>query len=281
MSLPGGPLTGIVTAVPGVISELRRASADVRPLILSGAPSLAAELRRAIAAGGADTLVGGVGILDLDRAEVAEGAAIVYVVRRAATPGDEHALRRADRSGLPVLCVVVDPVAGEAPILPYALATDVIRTPEIGQPTVDAIARRLVVRAPEQAWALAGELPALRAGVVEALARRSARRNAILSAATFAPGPDFPAVTLDQLRLALRLMGARGMKTEGPALLVGAVGAVATGLAGRALARRLRRELPFPAALVQAAVAYAGTRAVAEAMRRLPEPRTGPGSASR
>jgi uncharacterized protein (DUF697 family) len=212
-----------------------------------------------------------VGILDLDRPEVADGAAVIYLVRHAATPGDEHALRRADRSGIPLLCVVVGAGEGHAPILPYVLATDVIRTHGIDRPAIDAVARRLALRAPEQAWALAGRLPALRPGVMEQLVRRSARRNAILSAATFAPGPDFPALTLGQLRLALRLMAARGMRTEGPALLAGLAGAVAAGLAGRALARTLRRNLPVPGAFVQAAVAYAGTRAVAEAVQRLPE----------
>lgn len=279
MTLAGSPLTGVATAVPGVLSELRRESAAVRPLVLSGAPSLTAELRSALSEGGDPDLVGSVGILDLDRPEVRDGAAVVYLVRQAATPGDEHALRRADRSGIPLLCVIVGGSERDVPILPYVLATDVIRTNELDRPAIDAIARRLAVRAPEHAWAIAGRLPALRRGVMEQLVSRAARRNAILSASSFAPGPDFPALTLGQLRLALRLMAARGMKTEGPALVAGLAGALAAGLAGRTLARRLRHRLPIPTPLIQAAVAYAGTRAVAEAVQRLPEQRATPGAA--
>lgn len=268
-----GSIASVVAAIPGVAAELRRSAARVGPLVLSGAPSLVIELRLALTEGGAPELVGCVGILDLDRPEISDGAAVVYAIRNGPTPADERALRRADRAGIPLLCLIVSPGAddGGGTILPYVLATDVVRAAAVDQAAIDRLAQRLAARAPEQAWALAAELPALRRGVTSALAERSALRSAIVAGATFVPGPDLPAVTVAQIRLVLRLLGARGMRTEGPALAFGVAGALATGLVGRALARSLRRRLPVPPAVVQAAVAYAGTKAIATAVERLPE----------
>ena len=55
---------------------------------------------------------------------------------------------------------------------------------------------------------LAARLPALRRGVADALIARVARQNAAIAAAVFIPGVDFPVLTLNQLRLVLRI--ARG-----------------------------------------------------------------------
>jgi uncharacterized protein (DUF697 family) len=148
------------------------------------------------------------------------------------------------------------------------LATDVIRAPAIAPETIGAVARRVAVRAPEAAWALAARLPPLRDGVSQALVRRYALRNAVVSAATFVPGPDLPALAANEIRMALRLATARGSDSAAMPVVAFAA-AVGGGLALRGLARRLSALMPLPAWAIQAAVAYAGTRALGEAVGML------------
>lgn len=258
-------VTRLATALPGLVAEVRRGRAAAQPIVVSGPPSASAELRRLLTEDGDESLVGAVGILDLDRPELAHAAVIVYLIRRAATPADEAALRRADRQGRPLLCLVMTDEAGRGPVLPYVRATDVIRVPALGRPAIRALATRITARVPEQAWVLAEALPALEPGVARALVERSARRTAVRAAVAGGRRPAMPELTTGQLRLVLRLAAARGVEPEGATAAVGLVGAVATGLLGRALARRLRTALPLPGWAVDAAVAYAGTRAVGRA----------------
>ncbi len=256
-------LVRLAAALPSALAEARRGSEGAAPLVVSGPPSAAAELRRRLCEGGDASLVGTVGILDLERPEIAHGSAIVYLIRREPTPADEHALRRADRTGLPLLCLLLGADPADRRILPYVRATDVVRRPDVDDGAVAGLARRLAVRAPEEAWALAARLPALRSAVSRELVHGTARRNAALAAATFVPGSDLPLLSLAQLRMVLRITVAGGGAPEA-AVPLGVAGAAAAGLAGRSLSRLLRRALP--AALVNAAVAYAGTLAVGEAV---------------
>ncbi len=264
-------ITAVGRAVPGVVSEHRRAESGVRPLIVSGPPPLAAELRAALTEGGDETLVGTVGILDLGRPEIALGAAFVYVIRHAATPGDERALRRAERAGLPLVALVLRPEDGIAPILPYVLATDVVTAETIDGAAVARLASRIAARAPDQAWVLAHELPVLRRAAERRLVNGAARSHAFLAAAPPLLEPSIVPLTLGELRMLMRLLVAHGDdRPAGPALFGAVAACLGTGLACRALARRLRRRAPLPASVVDAAVAYGGTRALAALATRLP-----------
>ena len=219
------------------------------------------ELRARLSEGGDAALVQQVGILDLERPELAGAAGIVYLIRGVATPADEHALRRAERLRLPILCLVLTDGSRDGGVLPYVPATDVLRTRALDAAAVRWIGRRLTARAPEAAWALASGLPALREGVRRSLIERYARGNALIAAATFVPGQDFPTLTLNELRMTLRLAAAAGAeprRAQGLAIATSLGG----GLALRAVARRLGAMRPLPRWAVQAAVAYAGTRAI-------------------
>lgn len=261
---PEPALVRVVTAAPRLTSDVRGLAGDPRPLLVSGPPSTAVELRARLAEDGDPDLVRRVGILDLERPELAGSSGLVYAIKGGATPADEHALRRADRQRIPIVCVILSDRPPDGRVLPYVLATDVVRTPAIDRAALDAIASRLAARAPEAAWVLAARLPALRPAVSRALVERYARRNAGLGAATFVPGPDLPALTLNELRLALRLAAMEGRDPQA-VQAVALAASVATGLTLRTVARSLTRLLPLPAWAIQAAVAYAGTRALGAA----------------
>jgi uncharacterized protein (DUF697 family) len=264
---PSSAVAKVVTASPGLAGEVRGLADRALPLLVSGAPSNAAELRRRVTEGGDPELVRQVGILDLEREQPGESTALLYVVRDELAPADEHALRSADHRRLPIICVVLSDHPGSR-VLPYVLATDVLRTAALDDAAVDWIARRLVARASEAAWALASRLPAIREPVTQALSRQFSQRNALAAATTLAPGQGFPLLTLNQIRMTLRIAAVSGMEPrKAQALAVGA--ALGGGLALRAVSRRLSAALPLPSFAVRAAVAYAGTRAMGMAATAL------------
>jgi uncharacterized protein (DUF697 family) len=78
------------------------------------------------------------------------------------------------------------------------------------------------------------------------------------------PGADLPLLTLNQIRLVLRIALAHGEEIDGSRVpeLLGVVGA---GFGLRTLARQLLDFVPVAGWVVKGAVAYAGTRAIGEA----------------
>jgi uncharacterized protein (DUF697 family) len=243
-------------AVVKLLRELRSKTADRRPLVLGGARSLVDALGRELARGGDGFSVRVGSTLD-------GAAALVYVLADAPTAADERTLREADVRGVPLLVLGPEPTTP----IPYVLATDVLPLrPGEGFP-VEELGRRLAAKDENAAVALAARLPALRRGVADALIARVARQNAAIAAAVFIPGVDFPVLTLNQLRLVLRIAAAYGEEIDAERLpeILGVVG---TALGFRALARQAVGVIPIAGWAVQGAVAYAGTRTLGEAAIR-------------
>jgi uncharacterized protein (DUF697 family) len=244
-----------------VVRELRTGPGDPRPLAVAGARELVPVLARELRAGG-------------DRAAVVEGsiegaAAVVWI-----GDPDEDALRAASRADLPVVALT------EAEHVPYVLDTDIVRPrPGEGFP-VDEIARALARRLGENGTGLAARLPVLRGAVVDQLIRSFARKNAIIAAAVFVPGVDMPVLTLNQVRLVLRIAVAYGQRVDASRALE-LLGVVGAGYGFRAVAREALDFVPVAGWAVKAAIAYAGTRAVGEAARRYFEARTQPAGSAR
>jgi uncharacterized protein (DUF697 family) len=238
-----GPL-----AVLGVVRELRRGHGDTRPLGVAGAKELAHVLARDLRAGG-------------DASAVVEGrttdvAALVWV----GAP-DEAALRAADADGVPIVAV------GETLTLPYVLATDVVLVrPGEGFP-VERIAAAVARKLGEDGTALAARLPALRSAVCAELIRAAARRNGLIGAAVFVPGLDFPVLTLNQIRLVLRLALAHGREIDNRAA-VELLGVVGAGLGFRTVAREALDLIPVAGWALKGGIAYTGTKAIGEAALR-------------
>lgn len=243
-----GPL-----AVLSVVRELRRGGGDPRPLSVAGARELVPLLARELRAGGEASAV------------VEQQLENVAVVVWVGEP-DEDELRRADRAGVPIVAVT------EADSVPYVLATDLVRVPP-GQgfpirEIADAVARRLG----EDGTSLAARLPALRESVCDHLIATFARRNGAIGAAVFVPGVDMPLLTLNQVRLVLRIALAHGQEIDNRRGLE-LLGVLGAGFGFRAVARELLDLVPVAGWALKGAVAYGGTRAVGEAAVRYFEAR--------
>ena len=242
-------------AVWGLVKEMRIAAEDTRPLVVSG--PLAAQLEKELAEGAAP------GAVRLEgRPE--DGSAFVRVLAGAPTPEDENLLRAADRANVPAVAVQT---GTEIFDVPYVLATDVVMcSPGAGFP-VEAIARVVASSLGESGTGLAARLPVVREPLSEVLIERFSRQNAIAGVAIFVPGADFPVLTLNQIRLVLRLASAHAVEVDQdrwPEVLA----TVGTAFGFRAVARQLLGAIPVAGWVVKGTVAYAGTRAVGEAAHR-------------
>src|SRR5262249_34475479 len=134
---------------------------------------------------------------------------------------DEAALRAASRAHVAIVGVT------EGDSLPYVLDTNLVFVkPGEGMP-VEAVARRIAAVVGGLATGLAGRLPVVREAVVDQLIRSFSRRNALVGAAVWIPGADLPLLTLNQVRLVLRIALAHGEEVDASRVpeLLGVVGA--------------------------------------------------------
>jgi uncharacterized protein (DUF697 family) len=157
--------------------------------------------------------------------------------------------------------------------MPFVLATDVVRVEPGHGFDCGEIARAVADKLGEEATSLARRLPVLRPLVVKHLVESFSRKNALVGAAVFIPGVDLPVLTLNQIRMVLRICAAYGLEIDrqrAPELLA----TIGAGLGFRALARELLDLVPLLGWVIKGAVAYAGTRALGEATVRYCEARS-------
>jgi uncharacterized protein (DUF697 family) len=258
-------------AVFGILKELRASAKRDQPLVISGAKELVSVLRRELARGGVASAVREHGPLE-------GAAALVHVLAGAVDADDEKILKAAARARIPIVAVMTGPVGhgigdrlkpapGALPHVPYVLDQNVVR---VGAGTgfpVEEIARRLARALGEAATPLAARLPVLRRPVCEELIRKFSRQNALVGVAVFMPGADLPVLTLNQVRLVLRIADAYGFEIDKDRLPE-VLGVIGSGLGFRAIARTAIGAVPVVGWAVKGAVAYAGTRALGEAAMR-------------
>jgi hypothetical protein len=251
--MPAGLSAG---AVLRAVRDARAAARKPGALVVSG--PLAEQLARDLATGGDGGAIrlGG---------DPAAALAVIVVAAGDATDAEIDLARRATRELVPVIAVQLDPASD--PELPYVLATDVVPCPPGQGFPVEAVARALTRRLGSSAAGLAARLPALREGITAELTRQTSVRNALVALLPLSGSAHLPVLTLNQLRLALALGVANG-REPGPESAPEAGAVLVAAPALRSLARRAVRTLPIAPALVQAAIAYAGTRAVGEAAAR-------------
>jgi uncharacterized protein (DUF697 family) len=239
----------------GLVKELKVAAEDTRFLLVTGA--LAPQLEQELARGGASGAVRSVG-------PVADTALLLRVLAGAPSEEDKRALREAKRAQVPVVAVQT---GEEVHDVPYVLATDVVACrPGTGFP-VEEIAQAVAARLGESGTALAARVPVLREAVCAGLIARFSRQNGVIGAAFFVPGTDFAVLTLNQIRLVLRLAAAHGVEIDQNRLpeVLATLGA---GFGLRALARQVLGVVPVAGWAVKGGIAYAGTRALGEAAQR-------------
>jgi uncharacterized protein (DUF697 family) len=239
----------------GLLRELRTAAQETRPLVVAGplAEQLAKELSRGAAAGA--VRVGG---------RVQDAGCLIRLPADAPTDEDEQELKAAKRAKVPV---VVVQTGTEDFDIPYVLATDVVKCrPGEGFP-IEEIAAAVAARLGEAGTGLAARVPVLREPLCRELIESFSRKNGILAVAIFVPGADFPVLTLNQIRLVLRLAAAHGVEVD-QQRLPEVLATVAAGFGFRAVARQLLGAVPFAGWAVKGGVAYGGTRALGEAAMR-------------
>jgi uncharacterized protein (DUF697 family) len=227
-----------------LLKEISVSAQSDKPLVVGGPPALVQALQRELGAGGGD----------------ARDAA-VYVHIWAGDGNDEAQLKRARRARVPIVALAPDDVE----FVPYVLATDVVRLhPGEGFP-IDALCKVIAARLGEEAAPLAARLPVLRRAVGAQLVEHFARRNAIVAAAVFIPGVDFPILVRNQIRLVLRLEQAYGLNPDPRERVPEIAATVLAGLGFRAVVREVLDLVPVAGWAVQGGIAYAGTRALGEA----------------
>lgn len=251
-------------AVYGVLKEIRAAAEDFRPIVVAGADEAARPLREALVAGGDREAIRDLSGRELSSYDV-EGAGLLLYVAEGEQLGahEEGALRLADRKRVQTICVLVG--AGAHPRdVPYVLATNVVRVPPQAALPIEQIAELIAERAHERGYMWAARLPVLRKAVVEHIVSKFARQNGILGAAIFIPGADMPVLTLNQIRMVLRIAAAYGEEIDRErALEILAVVGAAFGF--RAVAREALGFVPGVGWAVKGGIAYVGTKALGRA----------------
>jgi uncharacterized protein (DUF697 family) len=252
-------------SVWSVVRELRAGAEDFRPLLVAGAPEHARAIRAAFAEGGDANAVrdlsgGPPSAYDLEGARV-----LVYALDGPRVgEEDEKVLRLAGRKDLEVVCVLVGVAPDDVPDVPYVLPTDVVAVAPREPLPIREIAERVAERGGDARHHLAARLPALRPAVVESIVKGFSVQNGVLGVAIFIPGADFPVLTLNQIRMVLRIAAAYGEELDRQSALE-VLSVVGAGLGFRAVSRQLAAIVPGLGWAVKGGIAYAGTRALGEA----------------
>ncbi len=230
----------------------------VGPIGVSGvlADQLAKEL--AMGAEPGTVLVGGDELIP--RAE-----ALVRIVAGHPTAEDEALVRAANARGVSVVVVQLWPQADWTE--PFVLTPFVVECRAGEGFPVREIADR-IVEAAERGAELASCVPVIAEATRSRLVKNSVIRSALIGLAGSRLGVSRQLLTLEQVRLVSQLRATSAGSAFGDELSVragGTAAALATGFALRGLARSVRVVLPAP--IAHAAVAAAGTWAIAKAYR--------------
>ena len=253
------------TAVWQIAREVRAAAEDLHPIIVAGAAEAVERIGAALAEGGEERWVRRLpetmpAAYDLDGA----GVLILAVAVAEPSSDEEEALRLAERKKVPVVCILLGVPEEAIPDVPHVLATDVVAVGPGHEVPVEPVLDHVAAQLEDKAYALAGRLPALRKPLCEHIVSSFSRQNGILGVAIFVPGADFPVLTLNQIRMVLRIAGAYGVELNRESA-VEIIGVVVAGLGFRTIARQALAVIPFGGWALKGGVAYAGTRAIGEA----------------
>lgn len=243
-------------AVLGILKELRLSAEADKPLVVAGARELVSVLTRELTRGGVATAV-------REGGPVEGAAALVHIVAGKPDNDDERMLKEASHARIPIVVVT----HGEPGHIPYVLDENVVRVGAGSSLPVEEIAKRLARSLGEAGTSLAARLPMLRRPVCDELVRKLSRQNAFIGLAFFVPGADLPALTVNQIRLVLRIADAYGFEIDAnrlPEVLT----VIGSAVGFRSLTRRTLGHIPVVGWAVRGGVAYVGTRALGEAAVR-------------
>ena len=241
----------------------------------------AADTASAVADAGADGAVAEVGDAVVEvlvpaavPAVVAGRWAAVVILAQAEMPADEAAdLVRKFRAGRVTL---ISAVPATTVLTPGATSwsrqagfrgDEIVHERPGGAGLAELVARRLAARLGGKGLALAARLPVLRAAVVKHIVDTTARQNGVVGAAAFGRSADMPVMTINQIRMVLRIAAVYGedLSTQRALEILSVVGA---GLGFRALGRQARNMAPLAGWVVKGAFGYAATVSLGKAAVR-------------
>jgi uncharacterized protein (DUF697 family) len=244
------------TKVLGILKELRVSADTDRPLVVTGARELVSVLTRELTRGGVAAAV-------REQGPVEGGIALVHILAGAVDDDDERVLKEAAHVRIPIIVVTRD----DPGHIPYVLDQNLVRVDPGNALPVEEIATRLARALGEAATPLAARLPVLRRPVCEELIRKFSRQNGFIGVVFFIPGADLPVLTLNQIRLVLRIADAYGFEID-KERLPEVLAVIGSGFGFRALARHGVALVPLVGWMLKGGIAYAGTRALGEAAVR-------------
>jgi hypothetical protein len=234
--------------------------ASVGSVVVSG--MLAEQLAKELGAGAE------AGAVSVDQGGPITGAeALIRVLAGEPSEADELFVRTADEGRIPVVIVQLWPQADWKP--PFVLSPFVVECRAGEGFPLREIADR-VIESSEHGPALASRVPELKTAVSYDIVRRAVIRTAFLAIASSRRGAMRPWIALEQVRMLTRLRATTTGSTGSDEMQVvagGAAVALAAGFAFREVARAAREVVPAPVA--DAAVAAAGTWALAKTLRLL------------
>jgi uncharacterized protein (DUF697 family) len=244
------------TKVLGILKELRVSADTDRPLVVTGARELVSVLTRELTRGGVAAAV-------REQGPVEGGIALVHILAGAVDDDDERVLKEAAHVRIPIIVVTRD----DPGHIPYVLDQNLVRVGPGNALPVEEIATRLARALGEAATPLAARLPVLRRPVCEELIRKFSRQNGFIGVVFFIPGADLPVLTLNQIRLVLRIADAYGFEID-KERLPEVLAVIGSGFGFRALARHGVGLVPLVGWMLKGGIAYAGTRVLGEAAVR-------------
>jgi len=260
------------------VADVRRHTPANARICLVGPPDLLADVARMLSAGADDTVAGGVsraldvlGRVDMPtRPEALSRWSVIVFLEDAQAPvrpelGPTIAFCRA--AELPAIVVAMRDTEAVAVDRHAWIALAGLSSRELviharGTPAArSALARRIAQVAGHGGFALAAALPALRAAVIDHAIEATARQNALVGAVIILPGADMPVMTMNQLKMVLRIGAAYGYRSD-LQRTVEVLGVIASGLGMRTLARRAVEYVPGLGWAMRAGFGYVGTEAI-------------------
>jgi uncharacterized protein (DUF697 family) len=260
--------------------DVRRTASGEARICLVGGTALLTEAARLLSAGAADADAGVSSALDVlgprdlpTRADQLARWSVVVFLEDAAAPirpelRGEVAFCHA--AGRPVVVAVVRDtevvaVDRQAWLTEVGVASREFVVHTRGTTAYHAaLARRLAAVAGDDGLRLAAVLPALRPAVVEHIIDSTSRQNAVVGVLVFVPGADMPVMTLNQIKMVLKIGAAYGHQPT-PERFIEMMTIIASGFGIRALARKGVTYVPGLGWALKGVVGYTGTQAIGRA----------------
>lgn len=264
-----------ISKILKVVSDVRASAGAAPRICLVGDGPALREVAVAVSTGAPDAVDGVSGAFDvLAPADVPGEAgllrrwAAVVLVAPACDAGQAAGIAAAARAAGVALVAFV-PAADDAAGAAWLAETRIGRgecAVSLGRPgeSKPTLQGRLAAVLGDDGVALARRLPWLRRSVAERLVLEGARQNAVIGAVVIVPGADMPAMTLNQVRMVLKIASAYGedLNLDRALEILSIVG---VGLVFRTLARQALDFVPGFGWAVKGAVGFSGTVALGSA----------------